>query len=52
MPATVPKITVQATYPLQIHIRISNSAKDPKWSKKERPTKIIIAWNYFLKILQ
>ena len=36
---------------LQIHRRIQNSAKHLKWSKKERPAKIIIAWNFFPKIL-
>ena len=41
MPETEPKITVQA-----------NAAKHLKWSKKEQPGKIIIAWNFFPKTLQ
>ena len=52
MPETEPKITVQAKWCLQIHRKIQNPGKHQKWSKKERPAKIIIAWNFFPKTLQ
>ena len=49
MPETERKVTVQAKWQLYIHRRIENSAKHLKWSNKELPAKIIIAWNYFPK---
>ena len=52
MPEVEPKITAQAKLHLQIHRHIYNPVKNLKWSKKERPAKIFIAWNYFPERLQ
>ena len=52
IPETKPKKTVQAKQYFQIHGCIWNPAKHLKWSKAERPAKIIVAWNFFPKALQ
>ena len=45
-----PKTTVQAKEHLKIHRHIYNSAKHLKCPKKERPAKLILAWNYFQRV--
>ena len=46
------ELTTQDKWHLQIQKHIQSPDKHLKWSKKERPSKIILAWNFFPKTLQ